>query len=274
MHLRSYLGVLLGICVQCGCGADLPCDSATELREVAAPLIKRATPSKGPVESGAQREFIVDYLGSSDDALRGAAIELLSTGLLNGRPVRAAKFTDYLSQEHPPEVRAIALAYSLWGHTVRGEKRPQTDERVSAMKDVWAATINSLANQAGIPSAPWLSVVVGMTHVGDNVVSDLLTPDNRPRFAERIVPLLEGPEEWSSIVVSTVGGLGADVAAPVLEKWYRQEKDPSVRLVLVDNFGLLDLEDPGQRERFMPLLDLARADPDEDVRARAALTTR
>lgn len=274
MRLIFTLAMLLGVCIQCGCGADVRYNSAAELREAAAPLVAKAPPSKGPGESGTQREFIVDYLGSPDADLRDAAVESLSTGLANGRPIRASMFTDYLNQQHPPAVRAVALAYSLWGHTVRGEKRPQTEERIAAMKDVWTPAINSLANQEGIPPATWLAVVIGLTHAGETAVTSMLSAENKPPFAERIVPLLGGPEEWRSIVVSTVGGLGADVAAPVLHRWYQQEKVAAVRFSLVENLGLLGLRDPDRRRHFMPLIDLARTDPDEKVRAQAELTTR
>ena len=279
MNIRIITGfLLLSVIVQAGCAADRSTyASAAELREAAKPLLVPAPASKDQnADRGKRdREFMVEYLGSKDPELQNAAADILAQNMLCFQPIRGSLFVPYLGAEFPANVRIVALAYSLWGKTGQSEHRPQTDERFDTMKEMWGQVLNSLAQQEGLSDASWSALIISQDSAGEpGQVLGLLTDGNKPFVADRLALLIKGTDgsRMLSGVMSSLNYLGLDVAVPSLVKWYKQESDPSARLAALNHLGLLNgsrLTHQERQAQLLPLLQLATADADPEIAAKA-----
>jgi hypothetical protein len=86
-----------------------------ELRRAAEPLLQPFKAKNRRPDPDDDRLFLVDYLGTADDALRNTAVDVLAKCR---RPIRGSAFRKFLAPDYPMNVRVIALAYvvaNAWG---------------------------------------------------------------------------------------------------------------------------------------------------------------
>jgi hypothetical protein len=252
------------------------CKTADELRELCKPCLDPIDPQQRKMKQYDEYLlFIVPYLGSEDQELRDAAVDILAQLMRIRRHIRASAFKEYLSRDNPINVRLVALAHSLYGFVGEGEISSY-DQRRAEMEAAWTETLNDIAESPVTP--PNFDVLVLGLRQGHDCVA-LLTPENQPVMVRRFMALASGgsKDDWRR-AMELLRRLPAEAAASAVVEWYRVEPDAGVRAAYAEEVGsriaaLTSIfgrpSSVDEVEALKPILELAAKDTDREIAKKA-----
>ena len=251
--------------------------NAQELREACQPYLKPPDPRQAKVK---QRDefllFIVPYLGSEDQELRDAAVDILAQLMRIRRHIRASAFKEYLSRDNPINVRLVALAHSLYGFVGEGE-RSSYPERRAEMEAAWTETVNDIAESPVTPPNFDVLAFALRFHPRDRVA--LIKPENQPVMVRRLLALASGgTRDDRQRVMELLRYVPLDTAASAVVEWYRVEPDADARAACVSqicwlsgslSFSHGEASSIAKLKSLKPILELAAQDTDPEIAKRA-----
>lgn len=250
--------------------------TADELREACAPLLKPIDPPHTRVQQyDDYMLFIVPYLGSKDADLCQAAADILAQLMKARRHIRASAFKEYLSRDHPTNVRVVALAHSLYGFVAEGEQSSYAKRRAE-MEAAWTETLNDIAES---PVTPLNFDVLVLPLVVRADCLALIKPENRAIMIRRLLALLpDNADDGRDRVMRLVFRFPLEGSVSEMIDWYRAQPDAASRAAFTDRVLSLSSSlsivhaKPSSIDKLRslkPILELAAQDPDPEIAKRA-----
>lgn len=241
-----------------------------QLREACKSLFKPARPvsvPKAPSGMVDDREclFVVDYLSSSDEAMRTTAVDILAKLCYGGRAIRASAFDPYLAPERPADVRLIALSFSLANDLAQEEQRVPNQVTVTweQKRAKWSEAINSLIEEPVVPRNFGL-LARTMERRSYPARVELIKPENRRMMLRRCLHSLSRvPADVDrGLIAKLLKRFPLDLLVEIVTDWYGVEPDPRARAAVVSHLWFLASGDDRVLAKFRPVLRLAARDWD------------
>ena len=258
-------------------GEPLAYRTPQQLREACKPLFRPARPASVPrapsgLDDDRERLFLVDYLSSSDEAMRTTAVDILAELCYGGRPIRASAFDLYLEPQRPADVRLIALSFSLANHLSQGEQRVPDQAAVTwkQKRARWSETINGLLEEPVVPRNFGL-LARTMERRSNLARFELVKPENRRIMLRRCLHSLSHvpAEADRDLIAKLLKRFPLDMLVETATDWYRVEPDPRARAALVSNLWFIAGGSDRMLAKIRPVLRLATRDWDGEIAATA-----